>query len=47
RFYQNWLEQTTSNPAAALRKTKLWYLQQTDPSLNTPLNWAPFVLFEG
>ena len=48
RFYDNWLEQTgQSDPAAALRKTKLWYLTQTDPSITDPQNWAPFVLFEG
>ena len=48
RFYDNWLEQTaTSDPAAALRKTKLQYLTSTDDQERNPDNWAPFVLFEG
>ncbi len=47
RFYDTWLSQEISDPAAALRATKLWYLQQTDPTVNDAQNWAPFVLFEG
>ncbi|POF29862.1 CHAT domain-containing tetratricopeptide repeat protein [Roseibium marinum] len=47
RFYRNWLSQTVSDPPAALRKTKLWYLQQTNPAISDPQNWAPFILFEG
>ncbi|MEL7471458.1 MAG: CHAT domain-containing protein, partial [Pseudomonadota bacterium] len=47
RFYESWLSQTHSDPAAALRKTKLWYLQETNPEISDPMNWAPFVLIEG
>ena len=47
RFYDNWLSQNISDPALALRKTKLWYLQQTNPEISNPRNWAPFVLMEG
>ena len=47
RFYDNWLSQNISDPALALRTTKLWYLQQTNPAISNTQNWAPFVLFEG
>lgn len=47
RFYENWLAQEISNPSAALRQAKLWYIGQTDERLADPQNWAPFVLFEG
>lgn len=47
RFYDTWLSQEISDPAAALRQTKLWYLAQQDPRITNPENWAPFVLFEG
>ncbi len=47
RFYDTWLAQEISDPADALRDTKLWYIAQTDPTLGDPRNWTPFVLFEG
>ncbi|MEL6325071.1 MAG: CHAT domain-containing protein, partial [Pseudomonadota bacterium] len=47
RFYDIWLAQEISDPAAALRATKLWYITQTDPTKNNTQNWTPFVLFEG
>ena len=47
RFYENWLAQEVSNPSAALRQTKLWYISQTDARVADPQNWSPFVLFEG
>ncbi len=43
RFYRNWLSQSTSDPALALRKTKLWYVGRSLPAKD----WAPFVLIEG
>lgn len=47
RFYDTWLSQPISDPAAALHATKLWYITQPDTNLNDPAKWAPFVLFEG
>lgn len=47
-FYENLLAQTgRSDPAAALRKTKLEYLTSNDEKKRNPDIWAPFVLFEG
>lgn len=47
RFYQNWLSQSISDPAAALRQTKLEYITSPDPARRNPDLWSPFVLFEG
>lgn len=46
-FYERWLEQTVSDPAAALRATKLAWIDSADPAKRAPAAWAPFVLFEG
>ena len=46
-----WPERPTFNRPQRKKRspaqTKLWYLAQTDSSINDPQNWAPFVLFEG
>jgi CHAT domain-containing protein len=42
-FYKHWLQQKRSDPAAALRQTKLDYIHaKRDPQL-----WAPYVLISG
>ena len=42
-FYTHWLQQKVSDPAAALRQTKLDYIRAgRDPQL-----WAPYVLISG
>jgi CHAT domain-containing protein len=42
-FYKYWLQQRSSDPAAALRQTKLDYIRtKRDPQL-----WAPYVLISG
>lgn len=43
-FYKSWLAQRQSDPAAALRETKLAYLRGPDPKLEDPKVWAPYVL---
>ena len=46
-FYKTWLQQPLSDPAAALRQTKLGYLTHSTPSLQNPSAWAPYVLVGG
>ncbi len=47
-FYNAWLSQTSgSDPAAALRQTRLAYMQSFDPRLRNPRVWAPYVLIGG
>ena len=43
-FYKAWPQQAISNPAAALRQTKLSYMRHTNPNLSDPKTWAPYVL---
>lgn len=43
-FYKRWLAQRQSDPAAALRETKLAYLRDPDSQLRDPKVWAPYVL---
>ena len=47
RFYEVWLAQPTSDPARALRQTKLGFITSANPADRDPAAWAPFVLFEG
>ena len=47
RFYDMWLSQKVSDPAAAMRATKRWFMRHPDPNVANPDNWAPFVLLEG
>jgi CHAT domain-containing protein len=42
-FYEHWLQQTRSDPAAALRATQLDYIKNNRP----PEIWAPYVLVGG
>ncbi|HEY7490441.1 MAG TPA: CHAT domain-containing protein [Candidatus Tectomicrobia bacterium] len=42
-FYKRWLQPKSSDPAAALRQTKLDHIRaKCDPQL-----WAPYVLISG
>jgi CHAT domain-containing protein len=43
-FYKNWLTQTHSDPAKALRDTQLSYLEKD--KLRDPRVWAPYILIE-
>jgi tetratricopeptide (TPR) repeat protein len=43
-FYQNWLGQTRSDPARALRDTQLDWIKRRDHS--DPRIWAPYVVVE-
>jgi CHAT domain-containing protein len=43
-FYKNWLGQTRSDPAKALRDTQLSYLKQD--KLRDARVWAPYILVE-
>ena len=47
RFYETWLAQPISDPALALRQTKLAHITSTNPAEKDPAAWAPFVLLEG
>ena len=47
RFYETWLAQPISDPALALRQTKLDFITSANPAERDPAAWAPFVLFEG
>jgi CHAT domain-containing protein len=42
-FYEHWLDQPRSDPAAALRATQLDYIKANQP----PDTWAPYVLIGG
>ena len=46
RFYETWLAQPISDPALALRQTKLAFINSDNPAERDPAAWAPFVLFE-
>ena len=48
RFYHNWFSQKESDPALALHKTRLYYINHPEPSIrrNPRRWWAPFVLVE-
>jgi CHAT domain-containing protein len=46
-FYSSWLSQAgRSDPARALRETRLSYIANTDPTLRDPRVWAPYVVVE-
>lgn len=46
-FYRTWLSQAgRSDPAEALRQTRLAYITNTNPTLRNPRVWAPYVLVE-
>jgi CHAT domain-containing protein len=46
-FYKRWLAQSgRSDPAKALRETRLAYITHTNPTLRDPRVWAPYVLVE-
>jgi hypothetical protein len=46
-FYRTWLAPAgRSDPAKALRQTRLSYLNSSDPTLRDPRVWAPYVLAE-
>jgi CHAT domain-containing protein len=46
-FYRSWLSQAgRSDPAQALRETRLTYLNNPNPALRDPRVWAPYVLIE-
>ena len=45
-FYRTWLSQPHSDPAKALRETRLAYITHTNPALREPRVWAPYVLVE-
>jgi len=46
-FYDRWTLQATSDPAAALQATKLYFLSHPNSNWRDPKIWAAFVLFEG
>ena len=41
RFYDTWLAQPISDPALALRQTKLAYITSANPAERDPAAWAP------
>jgi CHAT domain-containing protein/Tfp pilus assembly protein PilF len=43
-FYRTWLEQDGSDPAVALRETRLAYITHPDPRRYNPRVWAPYAL---
>ena len=43
-FYETWLEQPVSDPALALRETKLAFIPSSNPAERDPVTWSPFVL---
>ncbi|MFZ1413472.1 MAG: CHAT domain-containing protein [Defluviicoccus sp.] len=46
-FYKRWLSQAgRSDPARALRETRLAWLGGPDPARREPRAWAPYVLVE-
>ena len=46
-FNRNWLSQAgRSDPARALRETRLSYLNNPNPTMHDPRVWAPYVLVE-
>ena len=46
-FYKTWLAQAgRSDPAKALRETRLAYITHANPALRDPRVWAPYVLVE-
>lgn len=46
-FYRSWLAQAgRSDPAKALRETRLTYLNNPNPALRDPRVWAPYVMVE-
>ncbi len=49
RFYEHWLGQGggRSDPAAALRATKLEYIKSENPARRDPKVWSPWVLVGG
>jgi CHAT domain-containing protein len=46
-FYDRWTLQPISDPAAALKETKTYFLSHPNPAWRDPKIWAAFVLFEG
>ncbi len=46
-FYTAWLQQARSDPAVALRATKLRYITHRKAALRQPRVWAPYVLVGG
>ncbi len=46
-FYTAWLKQVRSDPALALRDTKLRYITHRKAALRQPRVWAPYVLVGG
>ena len=49
RFYEHWLGQGggKSDPAAALRATKLEYIKSESPAKRDPKVWSPWVMVGG
>jgi CHAT domain-containing protein len=45
-FYDRWTLQPISDPAAALKETKTYFLSHPNPAWRDPKIWAAFVLFE-
>jgi len=46
-FYERWLRQPVSDPAAALRETKMIFRSHSNKAWSDPEFWSAFVLFEG
>jgi CHAT domain-containing protein len=46
-FYDRWTLQPISDPAAALKETKTYFLSHPNQNWRNPQIWAAFVLFEG
>jgi len=46
-FYDRWTLQAQSDPAMALRETKIYFQSHPNPAWRDPKIWAPFVIFAG